>query len=76
MALPHAAFLHRLVRGDLVRYRPVVPIVPAGEEKGDYAAFLRQELEKASKIKIQQYSRTVQLYLGRMGSYTWEIPGP
>jgi hypothetical protein len=76
MALPHAAFLHRLVRGDLVRYRPVVPIVPAGEEKGDYAAFLRQELEKASKIKIQQYSRTVQLYLGRMGGYTWEIPGP
>lgn len=76
MALPHAAFLHRLVRGDLVRYRPVIPIVPSGTDKSDYIAFLMEELEKASKVKVQQYSRTVRIYLGRMGSFTWEIPKP
>jgi hypothetical protein len=75
-ALPHAAFMYRLVRSDLVRYRPIIPIIPSGEEKGDYAAFLKEELAKAAQVKIQQYTRTVRIYLGRMGGFTWEIPKP
>jgi hypothetical protein len=59
-----------------VRYQPVVPIVSSGKEKSDYVAFLMGELDKASKVKVQQYSKTVRIYLGRMGGFAWEIPKP
>ena len=73
MALPHAAFLYRVVRSDLARFRPLeVILLPKG--RPNYIGYLRSVLAEAGKVKIIYYRDTIPPYLGRMGSHRFKLP--
>lgn len=73
MAPLHAAFLYRIVRSDLARFKAVEPILGQGH-RPNYIGFLRSALSEAGKIKIIYYRDTIPPFLTRMGQHRWELP--
>jgi len=73
MAPLHAAFLYRIARSDLARFKAVEPILGRGH-RPSYIGFLRSALQQAGKIKIIYYRDTIPPFLGRMGQHRWELP--
>ncbi len=73
MGLLHGAFLYRVVRSDLARFRPIEPILPPSG-RPNYVGYLRKVLQEAGRIKIIYYRDTVPPFLGRMGQYRWKLP--
>jgi hypothetical protein len=75
MALSHAVFLYRIVRGELAEFRPLEPILgQSGYAPPSYIGYLQEVLREAGKINIRYYQDIVPPYLQRMGSYKWELP--